>query len=136
MNYPGMERVLNITSRIESLREVEKMVDEISTACSMSSEVYGNVLIATLEAANNAILHGNKLDENKDVNLEFSWDDNRLELVVTDQGKGFNYKDIPDPTAPGNVEKVNGRGVFLMEKLSDDINFMENGSKVTLTFNL
>lgn len=131
-----MERVLNITSRIENLREVEKMVDEISTACSMSSEVYGNVLIATLEAANNAILHGNKLDENKDVNLEFTWDENQLELVVTDQGKGFNYKDIPDPTAPGNVEKVNGRGVFLMEKLSDDINFMENGSKVTLTFNL
>lgn len=136
MNYPGMERVLNITSRIENLREVEKMVDEISTACSMSSEVYGNVLIATLEAANNAILHGNKLDENKDVNLEFTWDENRLELVVTDQGKGFNYKDIPDPTAPGNVEKVNGRGVFLMEKLSDGINFMENGSKVSLTFNL
>jgi serine/threonine-protein kinase RsbW len=131
-----MERVLNITSRIESLREVEKMVDEISNACSMSSEVYGNVLIATLEAANNAILHGNKLDENKDVNLEFKWDENKLELVVTDQGKGFDFKDIPDPTAPGNVEKVNGRGVFLMEKLSDDINFMENGSKVSLTFNL
>ena len=131
-----MERVLNITSRIENLREVEKIVDEISTVISMSSEVYGNVLIATLEAANNAILHGNKLDENKDVNLEFTWDENRLELVVTDQGKGFNYKDIPDPTSPGNVEKVNGRGVFLMEKLSDDINFMENGSKVTLTFNL
>ncbi len=136
MNYPGMERVLNITSRIENLREVEKMVDEISTACSMSSEVYGNVLIATLEAANNAILHGNKLDESKDVNLEFKWDEKRLELVVTDQGKGFNYKDIPDPTAPGNVEKVNGRGVFLMEKLSDDISFMENGSKVSLIFNL
>lgn len=136
MNYPGMERVLNITSRIESLREVEKMVDEISIACSMSSEVYGNVMIATLEAANNAILHGNKLDENKDVNIEFRWDENKLELVVTDQGKGFNYKDIPDPTAPGNVEKVNGRGVFLMEKLSDGINFMENGSKVSLTFNL
>ena len=128
--------MLNITSRIENLREVEKMVEEISTACSMSSEVYGNVLIATLEAANNAILHGNKLDENKDVNLAFKWDDNQLELVVTDQGKGFNYKDIPDPTAPGNVEKVNGRGVFLMEKLSDDINFMDNGSKVSLTFNL
>ena len=102
----------------------------------MSSEVYGNVLIATLEAANNAILHGNKLDENKDVNLLFKWDETRLECVVTDQGKGFNYKDIPDPTAPGNVEKVNGRGVFLMEKLSDDINFMENGRKVSLVFNL
>ena len=136
MNYPGMERMLNITSRIENLREVEKFVDEISSACSLSSEVYGNVLIATMEAANNAILHGNKLDEAKDVNIEFKWDENKLELVVTDQGKGFNYKDIPDPTAPGNVEKVNGRGVFLMERLSDDINFMENGRIVSLTFNL
>jgi len=134
--YADMEKVLNITSRIENLREVEKLVDEVSAACSMSSEMYGNVLIATLEAANNAILHGNKLNEEKDVNIEFKWDEKQLELVVTDQGTGFNYNNIPDPTAPGNVEKVNGRGVFLMEKLSDDINFMENGRKVSLTFNL
>jgi serine/threonine-protein kinase RsbW len=131
-----MEKVINIASRIESLREVEKLVDEVSSACSMSSEVYGNVLIATLEAANNAILHGNKLDETKDVNIQFTWDMNRLELRVKDQGKGFNYEDIPDPTAPGNLEKVNGRGVFLMEKLSDDIMFRDNGSMVSLTFNL
>lgn len=131
-----MEKVINIASRIESLREVEKLVDEVSSACSMSSEVYGNVLIATLEAANNAILHGNKLDETKDVNIHFSWDNDRLELIVKDQGKGFNFQDIPDPTAPGNIEKVNGRGVFLMEKLSDDIAFRDNGSVVSLTFNL
>ena len=131
-----MERVINIASRVESLREVERLVDEVSTACSMSSEVYGNVLIATLEAANNAILHGNKLDEGKDVNIEFRWDSINLKLVVTDQGNGFNFNNIPDPTAPGNVEKVNGRGVFLMEKLSDYISFEENGRKVSLTFKL
>ena len=131
-----MEKVLNIASRTESLREVEKMVDEVSTECSMSTKVYGNVLIATLEAANNAILHGNKLDERKDVIIKFHWDTENLELVVTDQGKGFNYRSIPDPTAPGNVEKVNGRGVFLMEKLSDKISFKENGRKVSLQFKL
>ncbi len=131
-----MEKVLKIASRVDSLREVEKMVDEVSTACSMSSEIYGNVLIATMEAANNAILHGNKLDENKDVNIQFHWSNDELVLVVTDQGKGFNYKNIPDPTAPGNVEKVNGRGVFLMEKLSDEISFKEKGRKVRLTFKL
>ena len=131
-----MEKVINIASRIESLREVEKLVDEVSSACSMSSEVYGNVLIATMEAANNAILHGNKLDEMKDVNIEFRWDRDQLELVVKDQGKGFNYKNVPDPTAPGNLEKVNGRGVFLMEKLSDNISFKENGRIVSLTFKL
>jgi len=127
---------LNIASRVESLREVERIVDEVSSACSMSSEVYGNVLIATMEAANNAILHGNKLDEKKDVSLQFRWDVDVLELEVTDQGKGFDFNDVPDPTAPGNVEKVNGRGVFLMQKLSDKISFLENGSKVSLTFNL
>lgn len=131
-----MEKVLNIASRVESLREVERMVDEVSIECSMSTQVYGNVLIATLEAANNAILHGNKLDENKDVRILFRWDEDNLELVVTDQGKGFNFRNIPDPTAPGNVEKVNGRGVFLMEKLSDKISFIENGRKVSLQFKL
>lgn len=131
-----MEKVINIASRVENLREVEKLVDDVSVACKMSSEVYGNVLMATMEAANNAILHGNKLDERKDVNIEFKWDIEKLELVVTDQGKGFNFQNVPDPTAPGNVEKVNGRGVFLMEKLSDNISFKENGRKVSLTFNL
>jgi len=136
LNFHNMEKVLNIASKVESLREVEKLVDEVSAACSMSLEVYGNVMIATLEAANNAILHGNKLDANKDVNIAFMWDSLKLVLEVTDQGKGFNFKNIPDPTAPGNVEKVNGRGVFLMEKLSDGLVFKENGRKVNLTFNL
>lgn len=131
-----MEKVINIASRVENLREVEKLVDEVSTACSMSSEVYGNVLIATIEAANNAILHGNKLDEKKDVNISFKWNKSQLVLIVTDQGKGFNFRNVPDPTAPSNVEKVNGRGVFLMEKLSDNITFKENGRKVSLTFKL
>lgn len=131
-----MEKIINIASRIESLREVERLVDEVSEACSMSSEVYGNVLIATMEAANNAILHGNKLNESKDVNIAFKWSAMKLELEVTDQGKGFNFKEIPDPTAPDNVEKVNGRGVFLMELLSDEIRFKENGRKVNLIFNL
>lgn len=136
LDFPVMEKVLNIASRIESLREVEKMVDEVSTECSLSSQVYGNVMIAAMEAANNAILHGNKLDAKKDVVIKFRWNKNELELVVADQGKGFNYKEVPDPTAPDNVEKVNGRGVFLMEKLSDKISFKENGRKVSLTFKL
>ena len=131
-----MERNINIPSRIENLIKVERLVDEISSQCNLSSEIYGNVLIATLEAANNAILHGNKLDEKKDVKIKFEWNSRELNLYVTDQGSGFDYRSIPDPTAPENVEKVSGRGVFLMEKLSDDIKYTDNGRKVQLTFNL
>lgn len=131
-----MEKNINIQSTIDNLIKVEKLVDEISTECNLSSEIYGNVLIATLEAANNAILHGNKLDEKKDVSIKFMWNNKSLHLVVTDQGQGFDFESIPDPTAPENVEKVSGRGVFLMEKLSDGLKFTENGRKVKLTFNL
>jgi len=131
-----MEKMFDIPSKIENLRIVEKAVDEISGDYNLSSELYGNILIATIEAANNAILHGNKLDENKRVNIKFKIEDKFLKIVVKDQGPGFDYQHIPDPTAPENIEKINGRGVFLMERLSDKIVFTENGSQVELIFNI
>lgn len=128
--------MFDIPSKIENLRIVEKAVDEISGDYNLSSELYGNILIATIEAANNAILHGNKLDENKRVNIKFKIEDKFLKVIVKDQGPGFDYQHIPDPTAPENIEKINGRGVFLMERLSDKILFTENGSQVELVFNI
>ncbi len=131
-----MEKMLNIPSKIENLRIVEKAIDEISAEFNLNSELYGNVLIATIEAANNAILHGNKLDETKNVNITFNIESKYLTIVIKDQGPGFDYTNIPDPTAPENIEKINGRGIFLMQKLSDKIEFLDNGSKVQLFFNL
>jgi serine/threonine-protein kinase RsbW len=131
-----MEKMFDIPSKIENLRIVEKAVDDISTDYNLSSELYGNILIATIEAANNAILHGNKLDENKKVNIRFKIDEKYLSITVKDQGTGFDFSNVPDPTAPENIEKINGRGVFLMERLSDKIIFSDNGSKVELLFNI
>lgn len=131
-----MEKVLKISSKIENLRKVEKLVDDLSAEFSISSDVYGNILIATLEAANNAILHGNKLDEKKNVNILCKIENNNLSIKIDDEGAGFDYKNVPDPTAPENIENVNGRGIFLMEKLSDKIDFTRNGATVILEFNL
>ncbi len=131
-----MEKVLNIPSKIENLRIVEKAIDELSAEYNLKSELYGNILIAAIEAANNGILHGNKLDETKNINVTFLVSKENLVITVKDQGQGFDYMHIPDPTSPENIEKINGRGVFLMEKLSDKINFFENGSRVELIFNL
>jgi serine/threonine-protein kinase RsbW len=131
-----MEKSLKIISKIESLRKVEKMVDELSAEYNISADIYGNILIASLEAANNAILHGNKLDEKKNVNIVFSLEENKLRIKIEDEGNGFDYKNVPDPTAPENIENVNGRGIFLMEKLSDKIEFTRNGATVELEFNI
>ncbi len=131
-----MEKKYEIRSKIENLRKVEKLVDDISAEYNISSDLYGNILIAALEAANNAILHGNKLDENKLVNIIINKDEKKLKIRVDDEGDGFDYKNIPDPTAPENIENINGRGIFLMEKLSDGIEFSRNGATVVLEFNL
>lgn len=131
-----MEKVIQVPSKIENLRKVEKFIDEISSECKLNSELYGNILIATLEAANNAIVHGNKLNEALEVKLEAKCDNNILSIRVEDKGPGFDYKHIPDPTAPENIENVSGRGVFLMEKLSDKIEFSKNGSIVELQFKI
>lgn len=131
-----MERTISIPSKIDNLRKIEKVIDEISAEFKIGEDQYGNILIAALEASNNAILHGNKLDEKKNVNLTFRIEDNILSIKVEDQGKGFDYEHIPDPTAPENIENVNGRGIFLMEKLSDAISFDRNGSIVKLEFKI
>ena len=129
-----MEQRLEIASKTESLHLVEKFVDDFSASCNIDHDVYGNLLIATLEAANNAITHGNKLDESKQVELVFSIEESKILLTVKDEGSGFDYQNIPDPTSPENIENMSGRGVYLMSKLSDEIEFENNGSFVKMTF--
>ncbi len=133
-----MEKQLTIKSEIKNIQEVEKLIDTISEELKLNKTLYGNVLISIFEAVNNAILHGNKQEENKDVNIKIMHDDKERKLLiyVKDQGKGFNYYNIPDPTSEQNIESVNGRGIFLMKQLSDGIIFHDDGSMVEIIFKL
>jgi len=123
-----------IKSKTENLQLVEKFVDNFSAIYDIDEELYGNLLIAALEATNNAITHGNKLEESKTVELALVMEDEKILLTVKDEGSGFDYKNLPDPTAPENIENMSGRGVFLMSKLSDKIDFENSGSTVKMTF--
>lgn len=131
-----MRKDLNIPSEIGNLRLVEKAIDELSTELDLSDEVYGNVLVATMEATNNAIIHGNNSDPSKNVKIEIQMMEKELKVLIEDQGIGFDHRNIPDPTSPENVEKINGRGIFLMERLSDEILYLEDGRIVELKFKL
>ncbi len=131
-----MRKDLNFPSETESLRLVEKAIDELSMELDLSDELYGNVMVATMEATNNAIIHGNKSNPEKKVKILFLLEKNELKIHIEDQGKGFEYSTGPDPTAPGNLEKINGRGIFLMERLSDEILYLEDGRIVELKFNI
>ena len=131
-----MKKDLNIPSEIEYLRLVEKAIDELSLELDLSDEIYGNVLVATMEATNNAIVHGNKTDPDKDVKIKIEYGERAIKVLIEDQGDGFDHWGIPDPTAPENIEKINGRGIFLMERLSDEILYLNDGRIVELKFKL
>ncbi|MDD2198049.1 MAG: ATP-binding protein [Bacteroidales bacterium] len=131
-----MRKEISIQSKLDNISYIEKLVDEISEQCTLSPDIYGKVLIATIEAVNNAIVHGNKFDINKMVNVCVQIFDNSIHIYVKDQGSGFNFEDVPDPTIPENLENISGRGVFLMKNLADQINFNRNGSHVELIFQI
>ncbi len=132
----SMDREIKISSIPENLRQVEKLIDEISIKYSLESDMYGKVLIACIEAVNNSIVHGNKSDPEKFVAIGVDNKNNKLKIIVQDEGAGFDYDHIPDPTAPENIENIDGRGVFLMNHLSDEVNFLDNGAGVELIFNI
>ncbi len=131
-----MSNELVISSKIENISLVENFIDQLSVKYSFNSDIYGNVLVATIEAATNAIVHGNKSDASKNVILSVENINNRLTIRVEDKGEGFDINSIPDPTKPEFIEKPDGRGVFLMNQLTDEVIFENNGSIVNLIFNL
>jgi serine/threonine-protein kinase RsbW len=70
------------------------------------------------------------------VDIDWFTEKDQLHVLVKDYGKGFDYASIPDPTAPENIENINGRGIFLMDKLSDELVFYDDGTRVELIFNI
>lgn len=128
------QRHMQIASRMEGITEVEGLINGLCEEFGVEETHYGEILIAMTEAVNNAIVHGNKLDANKMVNIEVTVDGMQLQFKVTDEGPGFDYDNIPDPTSPENIEKPNGRGVFLMRQLADACEFEELGRVAILRF--
>jgi serine/threonine-protein kinase RsbW len=127
---------IRIASRAENIILVERMIEDVCDLFNISEDYYGNILVAITEAVNNAIYHGNQANPKKNIDIFFKSFPDHVTFTVKDEGKGFNYTNLPDPTNPENIEKPNGRGVFLMRNLADKVSFEDNGSKVVLDFKM
>lgn len=131
------KRTIKFPSVLQNITVAEKLVDDVCNEYQVTEEHYGGLIVAITEAVSNAIVHGNQMDDRKQVTLSFDIvNDTSARFMIEDEGPGFDYEHLPDPTAPENIERPNGRGVFLMKKLSDNCVFTENGSIVTLDFNI
>lgn len=128
--------MLKLSSDTRNIALVESFVERAVEQYQIAPDIYGNILITLTEAVNNAIIHGNSNDESKTVQIQLRRKNNCLSVRVTDEGEGFDHSAVPDPTAPENLLQVGGRGVFLMQQLSDSVYFHNNGSTVEMHFNL
>ena len=127
---------MELSSQPESLTAIERMIDDVRTKYHVSEDVFGNMLVAITEAVTNAIYHGNKADPKKKIKVTYLLNDHQLSFTIADEGPGFDYYNLPDPTSPENLEKECGRGIFLMKHLTDQLIFSENGRVVELNFKL
>ena len=127
---------ISLASESKSLLILEEWINKLCDLYQISVEQYGNVLIAITEAVNNAIIHGNKNIANKKTDIEYNIDSQTITFTVFDEGIGFDFNDLPDPTSPENLEKPQGRGIFLMNHLADEVNFIDNGNVVQLKFSI
>lgn len=135
INIQKMNNIsIQIPSLLENIRIIESFIDNAKEKFLLDDDIYGNIMIAVTEAVNNAIKHGNSNDRSKNVSLSLSLKESQIQFVIKDEGNGFDYENLPDPTSSENIEKVGGRGIFLMKHLSDEVSFKENGKIVQLSF--
>jgi serine/threonine-protein kinase RsbW len=132
-----MEKIsIQIPSMPENIRIVESFIDNAKEKFHITDDLYGNIMVAVTESVNNAIKHGNSSDKSKFVNISLFIEPKLLKFVVEDQGLGFDPDSLPDPTLPENISKPDGRGIFLMRNLCDDLIFSNEGRVVEMKFNM
>ena len=128
--------IVKIPSIKENVAVVESFIENAGEKIKIKESVYGNVLVSVTEAVNNAIVHGNKEDKEKKVKIKLKENKKSIRFVVEDEGGGFDHKNLPDPTSSENIDKIKGRGIFLIKNLADKAKFKDGGRVVDMLFKL
>lgn len=135
-NNIDLRNQISIPSDFSYLKDVEIFIQGILEEARASEFISGYINLCVSESVNNAIYHGNKQDLSKYVTIFAECKDDYLMVEVADEGNGFNFKDLPDPTLSENLRKERGRGLFIIKNLVDQISFKNNGSVIQLKFKL
>lgn len=134
MNGSSTTRDFEFSSLPENLNIVESFVEQLRIELGLNDDIEANILVSLSEAVNNAIVHGNKMNPEKKVRMKMVKDEKLLTFSVEDEGIGFNPNEVMDPTAPENIDKPTGRGIFLIRSLADSVEFFDEGRKIVITF--
>lgn len=123
---------IRLSSVVDNINKVEEFLSNIMTSFGIDVFYQAKVAIAVEEAVMNAISYGNSFDSNKFFTIEFNYNNEYFDFVISDEGQGFDCKDISNPILSDYEDEV--RGLFLIKTLSDELIFNNNGSKLTMRF--
>lgn len=125
---------LQIRSSPKEIVKVEPFLKKVNCTAHFNKTQFHNMLIATTEAVNNSIIHGNQRDPKKFVNIICIVNPKYIEIHVIDEGKGVRKKDIPDPLKVDNILREFGRGIFIMQHFMDSVKFrkLQHGGEVIM----
>jgi serine/threonine-protein kinase RsbW len=112
---------LTIPSKLEELESVQKLIADASMAFGLSEDMAYWMELTISESVINAIRHGNQFDPTKKTRLSISFDGESVEVVVEDQGEGFNLDELADPTRAENLLKPCGRGILIIRSFMDEV---------------
>lgn len=115
------ETTFSIPSKIEAIDEAVQKATAFASEAGFADDAIFGVDMAVREALANAVKHGNKLDETKQVEITLTNLDKAMEIVIRDFGKGFDVEEVPDPTNPENLLKASGRGILFMHNFVDQV---------------
>lgn len=140
MVYVGMRLLIEkemLSNLVQAMEEVDRISHWVAEELGQSHDFLGRFLTGFMEAMNNAIKHGNKENPNKRVRVLVAvYDDDQVVLEVEDEGEGFDYETVLKRSGVIDIEAESGRGIFLMQKMADDIEFFNGGRGVRLKFTI
>jgi serine/threonine-protein kinase RsbW len=133
-NRPGDDSVVRITipSDFTPARDVQKRILDLVKAQGFDGQSQFAIQLALEEALINAIKHGNKLDPAKNVHVEATVTPKQTEIIVEDEGPGFDRTCVPDPTAEENLAKCSGRGILLIEAYMHEVEYSKGGRRLRM----
>jgi serine/threonine-protein kinase RsbW len=119
---------------MESVGEVEAAADWLASDAGLDEDERFRVTMAVHEAAINAVLHGNDYNPALEIDVSMENTGSKLVFVIADQGPGFDPDHLPDPSAPENLYRGTGRGIYLIRKLMDEVHFrhLNPGTELTM----
>ena len=123
-------KILKIKSDTSELKKVEVFLKETFIYYQLAENEFNRVLLCVSEAVINSIEHGNKFDNNKTVSLEVVGDNNELNVIVRDEGEGYDITKLANPTLKHNIKKESGRGIHIIKSYSDKIEVNKNESLI------